>query len=119
LGAEPELSERAFRAIWRTGHNGDSRPSTGSARTHATAFTQTDGSLDGTRKESAVIWLKYRDALGVLHHGLAGSERGAPTPIPTGWLLSRPGVGRFRGGLDTPGRGFLIVASISSKTCGS
>src|SRR5262249_25468931 len=66
LGAEPELSERAFRAIWRTGHSGDSRPSTGSARTHATAFTQTDGSLDGTRKESAVIWLKYCDALGVL-----------------------------------------------------
>src|SRR5262245_13186149 len=84
LGAEPELWERAFRAIWRTGHNGDSRPSTGSARTHATAFTQTDGSLDGTRKESAVIWLKYRDALGVLHHGLAGSERGAHTPMATG-----------------------------------
>jgi hypothetical protein len=30
---------------------------------------------DGTKKESAIIWLKYRDALGVLRRESSGTER--------------------------------------------
>jgi hypothetical protein len=38
-------------------------------------YTPTYRANDGSQKESAIIWLKYRDALGVLRRESSGTEK--------------------------------------------